>query len=75
MGASGTHREQDPTIAERLKPLGCVIGQFGNNHIGNDTGQPSRRRSILIGYGPIEEKHLPLLSHPREAEEKSGKVL
>lgn len=34
-GADVGIRAQDPTIAELLKPLGYVTGQFGKNHLGD----------------------------------------
>jgi arylsulfatase A-like enzyme len=34
-GADIGLRAQDPTIAELLKPLGYVTGQFGKNHLGD----------------------------------------
>ncbi|MEN8193287.1 MAG: arylsulfatase [Bacteroidota bacterium] len=34
-GADLGLREEDPTIAEALKPLGYATGQFGKNHLGD----------------------------------------
>jgi arylsulfatase A-like enzyme len=34
-GADLGLRPEDPTIAEPLKPLGYVTGQFGKNHLGD----------------------------------------
>jgi arylsulfatase len=34
-GAALGSRAEDPTIAELLKPLGYVTGQFGKNHLGD----------------------------------------
>jgi arylsulfatase A-like enzyme len=34
-GADTGIRSEDPTIAELLKPLGYVTGQFGKNHLGD----------------------------------------
>ena len=34
-GASLGLQKQDPTIAELLKPLGYITGQFGKNHLGD----------------------------------------
>jgi arylsulfatase A-like enzyme len=34
-GADAGIRPEDPTIAELLKPLGYVTGQFGKNHLGD----------------------------------------
>ncbi len=34
-GAKEGINEEDPTIAELLKPLGYVTGQFGKNHLGD----------------------------------------
>src|SRR5215216_5731220 len=34
-GADLGLREEDPTIAELLKPLGYATGQFGKNHLGD----------------------------------------
>jgi len=34
-GAELGMREEDPTIAELLKPLGYATGQFGKNHLGD----------------------------------------
>lgn len=34
-GATLGLREEDPTIAELLKPLGYATGQFGKNHLGD----------------------------------------
>jgi len=34
-GAENGMRDEDPTIAELLKPLGYATGQFGKNHLGD----------------------------------------
>jgi hypothetical protein len=34
-GADLGLQPEDPTIADVLKPLGCVCGQFGKNHLGD----------------------------------------
>ncbi len=34
-GAAQGLYEEDPTIAELLKPLGYMTGQFGKNHLGD----------------------------------------
>ncbi len=34
-GAEAGIREEDPTIAELLKPLGYATGQYGKNHLGD----------------------------------------
>jgi len=34
-GAKEGLSDQDPTLAEMLKPLGYVTGQFGNNRLGD----------------------------------------
>ena len=34
-GAPEGMKPEDPTIAELLKPLGYVTGQFGKNHLGD----------------------------------------
>ncbi|MBV1848901.1 arylsulfatase [Catellatospora sp. NEAU-YM18] len=42
-GAEIGLQEQDPTIAEALKPLGYATGQFGKNHLGDkDRFLPTR---------------------------------
>ena len=34
-GAKEGLSEKDPTLADLLKPLGYVTGQFGKNHLGD----------------------------------------
>jgi hypothetical protein len=43
-GAKEGLSEKDPTIADLLKPLGYVCGQFGKNHLGDRQGPPRRLR-------------------------------
>jgi arylsulfatase A-like enzyme len=34
-GSSSVFSDKDPTLAELVKPLGYVTGQFGKNHLGD----------------------------------------
>jgi arylsulfatase A-like enzyme len=39
-GAKEGLSEKDPTLADLLKPLGYVTGQFGKNHLGDSHSLP-----------------------------------
>jgi arylsulfatase A-like enzyme len=64
--------KEDPTIAELLKPLGYVTGQFGKNHLGDKDEFLPTMHGFDEFYGNLyhlnaeEEPELP--DYPKEAE-------
>ncbi|MCD6597659.1 MAG: arylsulfatase [Bacteroidales bacterium] len=71
-GAEGGISKKDPTIAELLKPLGYVTGQFGKNHLGDrDEHLPSNHGfdeffGNLYHLNAEEEPELPDYPDPKK---------
>ena len=71
-GAEGGISKEDPTIAELLKPLGYVTGQFGKNHLGDrDEHLPSNHGfdeffGNLYHLNAEEEPELPDYPDPKK---------
>ena len=77
-GAELGMREEDPTIAELLKPLGYATGQFGKNHLGDLDDMLPTNHGFDEFYGPLyhlnasEEPELPDYPTDPEFLEKYG---
>ncbi|MFC2107073.1 arylsulfatase [Bacteroidota bacterium] len=71
-GAKEGISEEDPTIAELLKPLGYVTGQFGKNHLGDRDEHLPTNHGFDEFYGNLyhlnaeEEPELPDYPDPEE---------
>jgi hypothetical protein len=71
-GANEGLSEKDPTIAEMLKPLGYVTGQFGKNHLGDKDQFLPTKHGFDEFYGNLyhlnaeEEPELP--DYPKSPE-------
>ncbi len=71
-GAKEGISEKDPTIAELLKPLGYVTGQFGKNHLGDRDEHLPTNHGFDEFYGNLyhlnaeEEPELPDYPNPEE---------
>lgn len=71
-GAKEGISEEDPTIAELLKPLGYVTGQFGKNHLGDRDEHLPTNHGFDEFYGNLyhlnaeEEPELPDYPNPEE---------
>jgi len=46
-------RDEDPTIAELLKPIGYATGQFGKNHLGDLDNMLPSNHGFDEFYGPL----------------------
>ena len=71
-GAKLGMREEDPTIAELLKPMGYATAQFGKNHLGDLDDMLPSNHGFDEFYGPLyhlnasEEPELP--DYPKSPE-------
>jgi len=71
-GATLGLQKEDPTIAELLKPLGYVTGQFGKNHLGDRNEFLPTVHGFDEFYGNLyhlnaeEEPELPDYPNPKE---------
>ena len=52
-GAELGMHENDPTLAELLKPLGYATGQFGKNHLGDNDKHLPTNHGFDEFYGPL----------------------
>src|SRR5215212_9859185 len=66
-GADLGLREEDPTIAELLKPLGYATGQFGKNHLGDKLVFMEQRQTgtLQIWFEPFVALRAPKLFNLR----------
>jgi len=71
-GAKQGINKKDPTIAEMLKPLGYVTGQFGKNHLGDQDEHLPTNHGFDEFFGNLyhlnveEEPELPDYPDPKE---------
>jgi len=71
-GAPQGLRKEDPTIAELLKPLGYMTGQFGKNHLGDQDEHLPTAHGFDEFYGNLY--HLNIEEEPELPDYPDGEI-